>query len=510
MTAALRKQILPLLLLGGLAALYLPWTASERLGSLGGDSAVYLLTAEHFAPYLPDEPVAAAFADASQFPPLYPAALAATGGAASLRVAHAVTTLFLLAALAAAHALLRELSVPPGKALVAVTAFALMPGTLEQALQLKSEPLYLALSLAGLVALLRAGTSGSQVSYWLAVALMAGALLTRSAGIALVPALWIALWRGRPAGWPWMAAAMPAPALAWAVLHRGEDNYAGVLLQTWLASPGAAIDTLAGNAAALVAGLGSSVVAAPALALVLAPLAVIAAGVLVLRAGRGAPDAWYVAAYLALVTVWGYRAESARFAWVMIPLLLAYVVQAGWMLAQKLPPSSRFARSAAAWLAPAALAVAVMPQFAIALERWHDPAVADRELVRLPEWYGRDRAAARAEAQAHLDLVRALAALARHVPAGDCVFAIKPSTVAYHLRRDAFLTPFEAVDDDAFQAWLLEKKCRHMVLLAATDGEDFPTPYYPRDRLGDALEIVAAVPGSESPAVVAALARLKD
>jgi hypothetical protein len=171
-------------LIAGLAALYLPWTWSDQLASLGGDSAVYVLSAEHYAPYLPPDTLAADIARHALFPPLYALLLAATGGAADLHVAHAVTTLCLLAAVAAFFATLVAMGVPRAIGLVTVALFALLPGTLEQALQLKSEIPYLALTLAGLAALARASARANARDYWVATALLAAALLTRSAGVA--------------------------------------------------------------------------------------------------------------------------------------------------------------------------------------------------------------------------------------------------------------------------------------------------------------------------------------
>jgi len=74
------------------ASWYLPWTWSDDLGSLGGDSAVYMLSGTALRALPAGRSIAASIARNTLYPPLYPLVLAATGGAAVSAWAHAVTT----------------------------------------------------------------------------------------------------------------------------------------------------------------------------------------------------------------------------------------------------------------------------------------------------------------------------------------------------------------------------------------------------------------------------------
>lgn len=497
-------------LLVALTAVYLPWSWSGELSSLGGDSAVYVLSAEHYAPYLPADPVAASIERESQFPPLYPLVLVLAGGARNLHVAHAATTLCLVAAFAAFHALLLAVGLRRGLALATMALFAVMPGTLIQALQLKSEPLYLALSTCGLAVLYRASAAGRSGLYWIATALFGGALLTRSAGFALLPALLIVLLRRRPSGWSLMPVAMLAPALAWSLGREGQENY-GQALQVILATPITdAARQLVTNAAAILQGVAASLQPAPAPGAVLAVLGLIAIAATGWRFARLEPDAWYAAAYLAMIVLWPYPSEAQRFGWVLLPLLLASLVWAGEQLARlaaaRMPAVQPWLR----WLLPGVAGLLVLPGFLQSAQRALQPAArAQPALARLPEWYGTDPAAAAREAGAHLDMARALAELGRQVPAGECIFSIKPVTVAYYARRDGFGPPPPRLEGAAFESWLARPGCRHFLLLAATDGAVFPEPYYPRERMKDRLEILDLRTDADGH-VVAALARIRS
>lgn len=491
-----------------LAAIYLPWTWSDQLGSLGGDSAVYLLSARTYAAYLPPDDVARAVAVESQFPPLYPALLAATGGAEDLRIAHVATTACLLAAFAAFYAALTAVGLSRPLAIAGVAVFAALPGSALQSLELLSESLYLALSLGGLACLLRASPGGASRQYWVATTMLAAALMTRSAGVALIPALAIVLWRNRPRGWPWMPVLVVLPALAWALQRRGEHGYSNDVLG-YLGMPWTqVVEQLAANAGAFAWGIGANIVQTAALPWVTWILALPCAAMLLLRLARFEPDAWYVLAYVAMLILWPYPAEARRLAWVILPWLLCYVLLAGWMIAARPWPGRPAFHAALRWLAPAILALVALPTVLWLLERRFDPEVAKSPaLARLPEWYEPDASVARTQAGLHLGMAAAIRELGQQVPAEECIHSIKPALVAFLARRDGFIPPFPDLDDASFRQWLAHPRCRYVLLLAATDGLAFNAPYYPGDRLGQNWQLVdlrRAADGS----VLAALGRL--
>ena len=501
----------PIVLIVLMGALYLPWTWSDQLASLGGDSAVYLLSARDYAPTLPPDPVVKSIADNSQFPPLYPALLAVTGAATDLRIAHAVTTLCLLAAFAAFYASLLSLGLSQGLALATTAIFAVLPGTVQQALQLKSEGLYLALTLGGLTALSRASAKQRPGPYWVASGLLAAALLTRSAGIAVLPALLMVLVRCRPRGWYWMPAVVLLPSLAWTLLRQPEQGYGHVLAAYGQAPAAAVVRQLAANAQSVAWGFAANVLQTTTLLWAMIPLSLAAGAVLAWRFCRWQADAWYLAAYLALIVVWPYPSEAQRFCWVVLPWLLGYTVWAAVWAAARVGagPVAHGIRGTGV----AVLALLVAPSVAITAQRWFHPAVqANPALVHLPEWYGADPGVARAEAELHLEMVRAIQQLGTRVPEGECLYSIKPATVTFYTARESFGPPFDEVDDAAFAGAFDAPRCRYVLLLAATQPPQFPEAYYPKERLGERLEIIEARGSGydASGRVVAALGKLVD
>jgi hypothetical protein len=240
---------------------------------------------------------------------------------------------------------------------------------------------------------------------------------------------------------------------------------------------------------------------------VLLPLAAIAGVVLLARFLRGEPDAWYLAAYFATMVAWPYPEEAQRFAWVVMPWVLAYGILGGCALAARLP-AARLAEGVR-WVVPAMLALLLAPSLALAVQRFQEPA--ERALAHLPEWYLPDAAGGREKAQAHLDITRAMAELGGLVPPGECLYSITPAT-AFHAGRLNVLLAEEHVGEAAFEAWLARGDCRFFLLLAVVDGTTARNVFYPRERLGDRIAVVD-VRYSESAGVtrpVAALAVLRD
>lgn len=480
------------LVLLALAAVYLPWAWSDQLGSLGGDSAVYVLTSRHFAPGLAHDPVAQAMAEASLFPPLYPLVLALSGGAAELHWAHAATTVCLLAAFALFHAWQRQLGLAAPLALAGLLLFALLPGTWLLALQLLSEPLYLLLSLAFL--LTASGTDPGPRQAWAAAILLAALLLTRTAGVAMVPAyLWLLL-RRRPARWPAMLVLALAPAPIWFALHPGEEAYRDSLADSYVGDGLATgFARLIDNTMAMGGGLAMNVVQTPVLLLAVLALGLPALAVAVRRLVEGKADAIYLWGYLAMIAIWPYPAEARRLAWVLMPLLIAYLLLAGEALADALRAHGLAAARLAAGLPALLSGLVLLPGDLQAALRYQSAASVERPEVRhLPEWYEPDPRMALRQATLHLDLADALGRLGRLIPPGECVFSIKPQTVAWYTRRDSYVTPFEALDDAPFERWLADKGCGYVLMMAATT-EMHPTPYFPAARIPERLEPIETI-----------------
>lgn len=494
-----------------LALAYFPWTWSGRLSSFDGDSAVYALTAKAYAPYGAPDPLAAAFARRSLFPPLYPLVLAWTGGAADLHFAHAATTLCLLLAFVALYAWCVTLPLPRPLALACAALFAIAPGTYAQALLIHSESLYLAFAFAALALLAVASRTGRAAAWWGGALAVAAAMLTRSAGAALLPALAVALLAHRPPRWPLMLAAAVAPAMAWSVLHHPAMSYGGALAAMYGPRTAAEIAAmLAYQALSLAVGVAKVFAAAAAPGWLLAALGAVALAAAVWRLVRCRADAAYFFAYLALIVAWPWPDEAPRFAFVLAPLVPAYAAWGVAGLAARVP--GRAAAGALRALVPAALALAIAPGFALALERRFDPATREHPgLAQQPEWYGVARDRALRQGTLQLGLAAAVRELAAQVPEGECVYTVKPAELALLGHRDGRLPPNGRTPDAEFDRFLRQGGCRYVLALALTSPA-YGRPYYPLQRLGARVEIVDARPNGPGASrnFLALLGRIAD
>lgn len=494
------------LLLLALALLYFPWTWSDQLATFDGDSAVYVLTAKAYAPFASPDPLAARFASESQFPPLYPAVLAIAGGGADLHWAHAATTLCLLLAFAAVYAWCVAAGLREWLAFTAVALFAVAPGTYVQALLLHSESLYVALSLAALALLAVAERPGSGRAVAAAAAgAVAAAMMTRSAGVALMPALLIVLVRRRPTGWPLIIALASGPTLAWSLVHHPAMSY-GEGLATMYGGRRATdlVVMLAYQALSFVDGLARNFAVTPALLGVLGVVGLPAIATAVRRFVARKADAWYFFAYAGLIVLWPWPGESRRFAWVVAPLVLGYAFLGADELVTRFAPLHHALRA----LLPLAMGLVLIPGFELALERRFDAeARADARLAHLPDWYEVAPAQARRHAQIHLAVVSAVQEFGAEIPADACAYTIKPAELAVLAHRDGRLMPNGHAGDAEFDQFLRHGPCRYALGLALTSPA-YGRPYYPIERIAARAEILDTrriAPGDRYSAILAEL-----
>ncbi len=418
-------------------------------------------------------------------PPLWPIVLAPLSAAApaGFWIMKLVAVACLAAALAVAHRLIRQAH---GTAVArgAVVLTLASPWTYAYAHDVRPEMLYLLLSLGALA--VGAGGDGraggrSEVGRGaLAGALAAGAYLTRSAGLVLLPALVIGLWlagrrrRALAAGITAVALALPWHAYAeHARAASGSgSSYLSDLLILDVDDPGAARATTAGAVAvriwdgvpATLAAAGEVVAYVPAklwlrrggptwpvallgLAALLAYAAAVAADA---RRRRGTPGLalpFYELAFWALVLVWPYT--GPKFIVPVVPLLWARLLAVGRGAAAALAARGRLtpprARLAAGGLVAALLALAapgVARDAVLDLRRRQDPAVA--RYLEAARWIG------------------------AHTPPGAVVMARKPDLL--HLHAGRLVTDLRfTLDPAAWEAARARDGITHVVV----DGMGF-------------------------------------
>jgi len=431
----------------------LHFAGSEGIAGIGDDSVSYLTLARSLAgragPFL--LPWVGFY---SHFPPLFPLALAATGGATDLAVAHHVVAAFAAAALFVLQrqAALRLRSEAAGVALA--LAFLVTPDAWVSIKDILSEPAYLFFSLLALhFHARRLETDEARRRDWLAFGLLvAAAVLTRAAGVALVVAFlaWITsqrMRRGRPLAAPLLLALLPSIAFEalWMLLRPAGEGagYAGLgesMASAWLSHPALLLDV---GARSFFAGwIGSFTIDAaiplPAIVvLVLLGIAAIAGAVRAVLAGR--LDGWYVLAFLPLAFAWVFGEQAARrLLYPVLPLMLLHAAEAVLALAR---PAGRRAR----WIASAALAlpaVLCVPALILVQQRSTDrePVLASssRTLSGITDYYTTVNGAhARALAGKQLAVLAGLEALDRVTAPGSKVMWMRPEYVAMLGRREA-------------------------------------------------------------------------
>ncbi len=457
------------------AAAFLWWAVSDQLGGVGGDNAIYELTARHYSPFTTADPIAREFAEQSQYPPLYPLTLALT--APSFRVAHVITVLELSVALALLFGWVRGQGLPRAESALLVLLCAIAPGTFLESLQLHSEMLYLALSLLALVQLSAAAIARDTLNYVLAAIAVTAAALTRTVGVALFVPMAFVLMRS-PRSWLPVAIA-GSPFLAWHLLHRPAGSYLDVLSSA-TNSAGALGQRFLAGVPSIFDGWVRDLITTSALTVAAAALFFASLAASAVRLARAKPDGFYVWSYLAIIAIWNFPAEAPRFVWSIAPILLGQLLLEIHALGRRVAGSMPRTAGAAVL---AAIALCVVPTTILALQRAKLAEIRGTPEVRyVPEWYSPDPGVADEYSATYAATMRALERVAATVPQGDCVLSVKPAVVSLMTGLRSVEPAAASADERAFDDSLDRSNCRYLLAMLYY-SPSFPTPMYPRARL---------------------------
>ena len=386
------------------------------------------------------------------FPPLFPLVLAATGSAHDMARAHWVVAAFAVAALPLIYRFAWQVLGRGEAALGVVLGFLLAPATWLAAKQLGAEPAFLAASLGALVYFEARGASGPR-ERWILGALLAAAVLARTAGFALVAAFAVRMAiraladRKPPPAADAMALALPvAAAAAWIVLRplEGRDIYAlnaGGFAQRWMEAPGTMLlqsgEVLARGWVAAFAL--DSTLSGPAAAALCAFAILCLAGTW-LRLRRNRPDGWYVVFSIAMLAPVFFGEQTARrYLYPLLPVLLVHAGVALAALAPRLPGNARAATVAAAIALPAAIAAASLAT--VAQRAGDGTVVLEGFPIRYSEmmdyYTARDDGQARQRAAANAGVLAGFDAIDRVTPRGARVMWMRPEYISILARRAA-------------------------------------------------------------------------
>lgn len=477
---------------------YLFWSWSDQISDFGVDSAVYLLIAQHWSPWTIDSgPVAAVFAKQSQFPPLFPGVLAVFDAGNHVLRAHLITAGFLLAWLVAFYLWSRTLRLERWLASVLVLLLAMLPVSYLQVLHIHSENAYLFFSLAALFAVGKAEPRQDINWYVAAAALVGLAALTRAAGISLIAAFLLYISIRRPRGWPVLALISAVPFGLWLVLRsRSPDSYVGWLIKDFIADPiGPFMTIVQYMLPATRDGFLESFGISRSGFVVGHLLGLLATAGVVHRAILGKLDGYYSVAYLGVILLWPFPAQSHRFVFCILPVLLVQ----GLLLIQRV--TSRFSLRASS--AAVATWTYLLPLFVIAglelafhLNRYNllsgHPEVADPRVSAAYKVV--ESTTAVRVARNYVTMRAAMRRVEETVPPTDCVLSIVPSVVSFYSGRLSVRLPQHFDDEGVFREQLNETGC-HYALMINFKTPSFPEHLYPAARLWNDAKVRWTYPG---------------
>jgi Dolichyl-phosphate-mannose-protein mannosyltransferase len=496
-----------------LFTLYSYWTWTSQLNDFGGDSAVYLLTAQHWSLWGEVNPAAAYFALTTSFPPLYPLLLSLFSGGHSWLVAHQVTGFCGVTALLFIWRLLRHSGVPLIESLVAIAVIAMIPGFYMQALYIHSEFLFLMFVALCLYSAARLEQERKPTYIVIASLAAVGAYLTRSVGISMVAALLAFVLLCRPKKeWLIVLALAVVPMLAW--MQFGQPPGGGYLA-TWkerLSIVGApSIASILGTQfVALVDGYRENFVGQGSIntiALVLFSIPCFVAWVV--RLCQHKLDALFLGAYLAILLVWPFPAERVRFIAPIVPVLVMQLLLAFRSLKVTGVPNAPIMATRLALLL---LVIVVLPTFLLTIQRHFEEVPAPFASYRQsPEWYGlgtRDQRLSTIFQYQRLSM--GFEEVRDFVPSQDCVYSIKSPLVGLLAQRRSLRSPLPT-SPLGMTLDAKETECRYVHMLPFA-SPTFAEPFYPMNKWGGGMDIVHAtrlVESDSNSPVVGLLAKIR-
>lgn len=505
------STILALAALLLVTVLYAAWTPRQGLGQLGRDGPRYMMMAEHYSLRHRADTVVTEMAVSSYLPPLYPLLLSWSGGSDDLARAHLATTACLLLGLLAYCAWMWQAGASVAQAALMALLFATLPSTWDTALLIQSEFLYLLLSLAALALLAAHGREPRRDLLLAAAATISAAIMCRTVGACLLPALLLAAWRS-----PWrlrLVASFIAllPALTWKLLHHDEHSYGGVLSAIYGSSPWQALlQQLGTELPALRRGLEANFAIGQRLWWLGDALGLLCLASLLWRALRLRPDAVYLAAGCLVVLLWPYPEEAQRLLWVLLPPALLQPVL---LLAELRREPAAAAGPALLNAAIAALLLALLlPSLELRAGRYWDAPFSGAPGARgMISWYGADPLYSHHAVLAENAFSGAIRRIGDEVPENECVLTTRPDLVDYYAHRRGVRPPLRSVPDPLFATLVRLSGCNYVFGMSYKDSI-YPVTLYPLQRLEGKLWMrdVTYLPDDEGgqPELIAALAQL--
>ncbi len=467
---------------------------NSRAAGFLSDDAVYLLMADGFSPYRAANSALFHYVmRGSLFPPLYPILLALFGGgSAALLVSHWITTTTLvLSLLVFGLWAYRE----TGNRLVAIwllLVLGVLPKTLLHNLELLSEYPYLLFSLTALWLAARGPTTWRRNA---AIAICVGlAAVTRSAGLSLVLALGVWLFRNRIRGrLKWLMLAL-APSAIWFVYKTYELGsrggygplWEGLWMQLQHDGPLRFIPHfLSRQAEALWTGLRINLDIRPTVLarVMLAVILLVGLPVWVRRLRQWRLDALYLLIGGAMLLLYPFPTFFARLVLPWVPVVLLYACLGVIDLAGRWHATRGKPMLSYAFLA--ALSLTVLPSTGFLVHRYFEPIPPGLETWKHTRYWFRFKGTEKilADLRFRRNLIDAFTDVPRWVPERDCVFGVYTAIGMLYSRRIYQQPPSPQIRGQTFENRL--HACSYYFLMS-TPGNIGGLPvdsYYPIKRL---------------------------
>ncbi len=483
------------------------------------DDAVYLLLADIYSPYKTASlPVYTLIREQSLFPPLFPLVLGVLGaGSESPALAAFISTGMLLLSIAIAGIWLWRESARPATALFITLLLCFLPGTLVLSQEIWSEFLFMILIYSALLP----GTRHRLLARdWLAMAaLIALATLTRTVGVALLPAFFVLLYRHRVRAGMVYAFISTAPFLLWYVTAELLRDNAGYTATLGSALPAYSFPTLLELLQVklfamyqallwLFASVDSGRIHYLFSSLVLLPLLTLAVKVWFARTRCGKPDAVFITGYLFIILIWPYGDVYyvSRFLFPVLPVLLLYASIGVQELFH-----NRAVKSAVQALLIIALVVVTVPSIVQFTRRAYAGVAAELAPYRHDRTWLLSADANQNILRNTRFIVDTLRGLRGKVDEQECIHAFQaPLVMLYTLRVTGMLPPPE-IPDAAFLGQTA--MCRYYLALPVADTARHYPEYYPMQRLrpsGHELTVFYQDPQTRTGTAIYLLRRIKD
>lgn len=483
----------PLCLLA--AGLYM-WL-SVRPGFVGNisDTAFYLTVADYFSPYWQAPPGlgASLFYDFS-FPPLYPLLLAMLGGGSEHPAqSYIATSVMMASAVGAVYVWLRTERLSVAQAMGLTVVFAVLPASLLAVMVIQSEPLYVALTFAGL-ALWGMRERGTSMCV-LAALCIGSSALARTVGLSAIGALLIHWFIDKDARkHMYVPVLAVGPYLGWALVkyvNGMQSSYVNSVLHGSLTDTVASVlNQIAVNLPAMwISIVHSFDLAGTHYATVTAAvfLALSAFG-WALRLRSLKIDTLYAVLYLMIIVVWPFPDHMRRFLQVLFPLFLFYSYSGVRQMTKYIAPDSpRMVGNAFI----AMLAIVLAPSTLLIVQQVAQAEGTDSEnFVRSPQWYRYNTPLRATETMNRvMQIMDGIRGIDEHLPSDACVSSAAYAYIPLYGRRRSRPIALESSTDAQLFSEL--RACPYVFMMAATAWPDSEYPaMYPHERIKDRLEVV--------------------